>query len=328
MIMIMGRGVNANFHESIRQIRMIGKEQSSRAGDVMVAPHPVMTITTQPRHRVLLCPTRDANPFFHIYEALWMLAGSNDAKLLDRFVRDFSSRFSGDDGIQHAAYGYRWRKLWHFDQLEETVSRLRKDHLDRRVVITMWDPVADYQTAADNPAAQRDVPCNTQIYLRIVDEHLDMTVTCRSNDIIWGAMGSNIVHFSVLQEWLAAMIGVGVGRLYQLSNNWHAYREVLDRQASTQHWSDADFMRTTELCTPDTATAFLSDCEDLLHVSGREIREHFRTEWFRRTLVPMMQAHNFYREGDMTSARQRALQVDAPDWSRAAVEWLERRTSE
>jgi hypothetical protein len=57
---------------------------------------------------------------------------------------------------------------------------------------------------------------------------LDLTVCCRSNDAIWGAHGANAVHFSVLQEYLAARIGVGVGTMYQWSNNYHAYESELE----------------------------------------------------------------------------------------------------
>jgi hypothetical protein len=51
------------------------KPQGSRAGDVLVAPHPVMSVTSIPTERVLFDPARDANPFFHLFESLWMLAG-------------------------------------------------------------------------------------------------------------------------------------------------------------------------------------------------------------------------------------------------------------
>jgi hypothetical protein len=38
-----------------------------------------------------------------------------------------------------------------------------------------------------------------------------MTVTNRSNDLCWGMLGANYVHFTILQEYLAARLGV-VGR--------------------------------------------------------------------------------------------------------------------
>lgn len=50
-----------------------------------------------------------------------------------------------------------------------------------------------------------------------------MTVCCRSNDLILGAYGANIVHFSMLQEYMAGKLGKMMGSLTQLSNSLHIY---------------------------------------------------------------------------------------------------------
>jgi hypothetical protein len=52
---------------------------------------------------------------------------------------------------------------------------------------------------------------------------LDMTVINRSNDSLWGALGSNYVHFSFLHEYIANSVGMGVGHYHQISNNLHTY---------------------------------------------------------------------------------------------------------
>ena len=97
-----------------------------------------------------------------------------------------------------------------FDQLQTCVHLLRENPGDRRVVISIWDPSRDLAEDV------KDVPCNTHMYPRIREEKgcpvLELTVCCRSNDIIWGATGANAVHFSFVQEWMAAQIGVGVER--------------------------------------------------------------------------------------------------------------------
>ena len=84
--------------------------QESRSGKVIEYPEPVMTTYKRPEERVLFYPSRDANPFFHLFEALWMLAGKNDLEYVSRFnsrMKDFS-----DDGkILNGAYGHRWREV-------------------------------------------------------------------------------------------------------------------------------------------------------------------------------------------------------------------------
>jgi hypothetical protein len=57
----------------------------------------------------------------------------------------------------------------------------------------------------------------------VYDRVLDVTVTNRSNDLVWGLLGANYVTFSVLQEYLAARLGVGVGRYHHFTNNLHVY---------------------------------------------------------------------------------------------------------
>jgi thymidylate synthase len=193
------RNVNDAYSRGISFLRTKGEVKDSRAGKVLVAPAPVTTVYDRPWERVLFCPRRDANPLFHLFEALWLLAGRRDGHWLDLFVRDFSSRFAEDDGNLHGSYGFRWRH--HFDmegggeerlpdQLRTVVHLLRENHDDRRVVLSMWDPVADLGVS------RRDIPCNLCITPRVrTDESgievLDITVFCRSNDLVWGCLAGD-----------------------------------------------------------------------------------------------------------------------------------------
>lgn len=339
MRVINANNVNDAYVTGVQLLRVEGEPQSSRAGKVLVFPEPVTTVYHLPQERVLFDPTRDANPFFSIFESLWMLAGRNDATWLDRFVSDFSVRFAEKDGSMHGAYGFRWRN--HFDmeggghpnlpdQLDTIVRLLRKDPTDRRVVLQMWDPVADLG------AQKRDVPCNTQAYLRVVSGEmeylgpkLDMTVCCRSNDIIWGAYGANAVHFSVLLEYLARRIGVRIGTYTQISNNYHAYLGVLERigeptpppnpyPSATPMGNDWDkwdvdlklFMAWAASPAPEDVT------------------EVYANTWFAETAEPLYLAHHMWRAGHREEAHS-FLKSDAyaisPDWKRAGLEWMERR---
>ena len=53
-----------------------------------------------------------------------------------------------------------------------------------------------------------------------------MTVCNRSNDIIWGMLGANTVHLSMLQEYMAARLRMEVGVMRQFSNNAHVYLDI------------------------------------------------------------------------------------------------------
>lgn len=329
MLVIHSRNVNMNYLKSVAIIQSDGEIQESRAGKVLVMPHPVMTVTDMPQERVLLCPNRDANPFFHFFECLWMMSGSNDGRWLDKFVRDFSARFGDDAGIIHGAYGQRWRH-WPgsvfstFCQLNTVVDLLRKNPLDRRVVISMWDPNADLDES------HRDVPCNTHMYPRIREEYgvpvLDLTVCCRSNDIIWGATGANAVHFSFVQEWLAGKIGVAVGKLYQLSNNWHAYLSVLGSVGSpdiTDPYERGMMAPYPIMEDPDT----WDDDLDRFIAEGDPVGRNYSNPFFWDVAVPMWEAHSLWRQGRKSEALAEVTRVAASDWRLAAERWMERRTA-
>lgn len=241
------RNVQEAYVRGLHTLATHGVSEDSRNGPVLVLPEPMVTVYDRPLERVMLDPSRDANPFFHLLESFWMLAGRRDVASLEPFNAGLK-RYSDDGEDYHGAYGWRWRN--HFtqtksvgvlqvgyplDQLRRAIELLRANPADRRVVIAMWDPEVDLGQEG------LDFPCNTHIYFRTRQDStdamrqgrpdhttmLDMTVCCRSNDAVWGAYGANAVHFSVLQEFVAAACGFGLGRMVQLSNNFHVYKDVL-----------------------------------------------------------------------------------------------------
>lgn len=289
---------------------------------VRALPVPVVTSYSHPTERVLFDPVRDANPFFHLHEALWMLAGRDDAAFLDAFVADYSARFAEEGGRQHGAYGFRWRHHFGRDQLEECIHLLRTNPLDRQAVIQMWDPEYDLGVPG-----LKDRPCNTTAYLRADRGLLDLTVLCRSNDVVWGAYGANSVHFSVLQEYLAARIGLPVGWMCQVSNNWHIYDDAMHlvNYDSAIAGTRVPYPGTLPLVEdPDSfdeeLEAYLEDPESADKRSGG-----WRNSIFLKTAHPMWMANLLRREKDYDAALDYARRIAAPDWREASVAWIERR---
>lgn len=332
------RNVNDAYFKGLQFLSEMGEHQKSRAGEVIVAPMPVTTSYDQPRERVLFDRWRDANPFFHLMEALWMLAGRNDATWLDQFVKDFSSRYA-EDGTMHGAYGHRWRSHWWddnrpgdplsadfsaIDQLQVVIDLLAADPLDRRVVIQMWDPEYDLG------AVKRDIPCNLCVAPRIVFGSLDITVFCRSNDAIWGAYGANAVHFSVLQEYLAAKIGIPVGAYYQISNNFHAYTDVFEAKFNKLHSYNLQPYDEPEIqITPIVTTPSRFDEDLAMFFRNPEPQpSEYVNPFFNNIAVPMFYSFKRWREGK----RDRALDMitttldhGKSDWLVAARQWYTRR---
>lgn len=357
------RNVAQAWHELPETLGYDAEEQDSRAGRVLVCPEPVATVYSHPRERVLLDPRRDANPFFHLVEALWMLAGRDDAATLDHYVRDFGERFGENVGSVriHGAYGHRWRNAMGVDQLDVIVSKLRANPLDRQTVLQMWN--ADIDTTDDLEGVWKDRPCNTHAYFRVVRKHtirggertyddvLDMTVCCRSNDMVFGGYGANAVHFSVLQEYLAARIGVDVGTYTQVSNNFHVYQDVWNRvqpDGTLQQYAASSPYRlysninmaatrhpivepTPMFEKPDDADADLEEFfrwhEELWESSGDVVpaTPSFANPWFTTTASRVVLAYYGWRNKLIPQTRLVASLIEAPDWQRACTEWLERR---
>ena len=120
MLVVQTRNVNHAYRQGVQLLLSQGDRETSRAGDVLVMNQPVTTVYSRPIERVLFDERRDANPFFHLAESIWMLAGRRDGKWLDTYVKDFSSRYAEPNGDIHGAYGYRWRN--HFNGCDQLIT--------------------------------------------------------------------------------------------------------------------------------------------------------------------------------------------------------------
>lgn len=333
------RNVNRALSEIMWSLKISGVEEPSRNGPVLLLPAPIIVEYTQPRERVLFSAVRDANPFFHFMEALWMLAGRNDVE----WIQQYNSRmgeFSDDKQTLWGAYGYRWRHFFDgIDQLEHAIRQLRANPHSRRVVLSMWSPEGDLcatfnpEDAGDNPTplggpTSRDLPCNTHIYLAIHNGRLNITVCNRSNDAIWGAFGTNVVHMSILQEYIASALGVEVGPYYQFSNNMHVYTEKFDERQRLVLATHPDDRYARGLVVPAPlliADETIMDFDrDLRQFFEDDVRSAWRTVFFRSTVMPMYWAWR-HRKEDLSSGIPDAKEIAAADWRTACVEWLERR---
>jgi len=317
---IQAQNVNYAFKEALWKLRVNGVKEESRNGPVLVMPGPFLTTFMAPWQRVLFNPVRDANPVFHLMEAIWMLAGRADVD----FLLPFNSRYNEyaeDNGYIHGAYGSRWRNWFgHDDQIVRAVRLLQSNRNSRQVVISMWDPSEDLVHFP-----YKDRPCNTHIYLDCRGGKLNMTVCCRSNDMLWGAYGANVVHFSILQEVIAACVGVPMGHYTQMSNNFHVYTdlpltkqliesppmECYDFYSTVLHAVHVPFFR------EDHIEDILEDCEAFCN------NKPTKTYFLRRVAEPLREAYLARKAGaDYTQALRL---VEDCDWKLAFRQWIDRR---
>ena len=320
---INARGVSEALYLAKQGIESSGVEVQTRNGPALEFPTPVTTTYTHSRERVLFYHERDANPYFHLMESLWMLAGRNDVD----WISQFNGRMNtySDDGVTfHGAYGYRWRNWFGKDQLQKALFRLSTYPNDRRVVVGMWDPRQDLVETNDG----KDYPCNTQIMFWERNEDLHMTVCNRSNDMIWGAFGANAVHMSVLLEYMAGMLGYGIGNYYQFSNNLHAYVDVLKKLDGMQPQYEPyltlgkDGLKYTPPALIDEPSTF---DKELLEWFEDVDRLEYENTYLGDTCAQMRLSWRCWKAKNYTSAYYHAHSIGDRAWRKACMEWLDRR---
>src|SRR5262245_32113310 len=100
MRVIEARNVHEALPMALHLLDRVGQPRDSRNGPVLIGPS-ISTVYNFPCERVLFWEERDANPFLHLYESLWMLCGRNDIQPLIRYSKQFEQY--ADEGVMHGA---------------------------------------------------------------------------------------------------------------------------------------------------------------------------------------------------------------------------------
>lgn len=388
---IVTRNVNTAFKSLVTTFKdRVGVvEDSSRNGPVLKIEEPVMIRYTHPKERVLINYNRNANPFLHMYEALWMIDGRNDVGSLAFYAKNMLNY--SDDGItMNGAYGYRWRYGHTYEDCtqyctqcgtkEETICASSVDQLEilidhlthmpesRRAVLQMWNVEDDllkiglkecgrcggsgcYQCDKgggdykSGETGSKDVCCNLSVIFSIRDcsgwnsihdEHqelhyLDMTVFNRSNDLIWGTLGANAVHFSFLQEYMANMLGVEVGYYNQISNNLHVYLNNFDPLLWLETCGEC--IETRDFKLVENKATFRKELQYVLDryksVSENDHSAPLNMDHDNCFLdficIPMFEAFRAYKLKDKNMTKLWMSKIEHRDWQLACAYWITKR---
>lgn len=142
------RNVNDAFDELVHIFQSDNYPvEQSRNGPVTRRPHPIFICYERPIEQCLFVEGRGDNPFLHLADAAWCLAGRNDLPWLEFFAKRMAD-FSDDGRTLNGAYGYRWRTGDHptteegfdTDQLQIAIESLKANPESRRIVIAMYLP--------------------------------------------------------------------------------------------------------------------------------------------------------------------------------------------
>lgn len=154
-----------------------------------------------------------------IAEQVWFLTGE---RMAEPFLAKFTNiwaEFTNIDGVIATAYGYRWRRYFHRDQLEDLITMLEQDGSSRQGVVVAWDPATD---GLSSGVKRKNVPCPVMFTANIIGGRLHLHNLVRSNDVMLG-LPTDVAGFCLLQHFLAARLGVRPGKYTHSISHAHIY---------------------------------------------------------------------------------------------------------
>lgn len=257
------KGINAFLKGSCQLLLEEGRKRETRGKVCYELPEPYMFKIVHPTARIVTIPERKWYASLPYAESLWLASGRNNME----FIRKYLSRmdaFSDDKIFMRGGYGPRFR---HFngdsedykisgvqeelssevDQFRYVVECFHEDLSTRRAIITIGDPMKDDFDENRHLKQTLDIPCTRMLhFMKDSDtKKLNLVVSMRSNDLIWGAGAVNVFNFTFMQEYFAAILGLEVGSYYHIANNFHFYedkRAMVEAIASAEDVEDTPYI--------------------------------------------------------------------------------------
>jgi hypothetical protein len=137
---------------------------------------------------------------------------------------------------------------------------------------------------------------------------------------------------SFLQEVMASWIGVPVGRYWQISTNFHAYLNTLDKIAPLLSQSagftdyELDNVKPFSIVNSDIHTWFR---ELEMFMSEGSGAMGYTDPFFKRVAIPMLLSWERWKDKGNPDRIEMAIasaeNIAATDWQKACIEWLKRR---
>ena len=175
----------------------------------------------------------------------------------------------------------------------------------------------------------KDVCCNTCVYFSINERgSLDMTVCNRSNDLVWGMLGANVVHFSILQEYMAAKIGIRVGTYHQFTNNLHVYTDNWKPISWLKSHKDSPSYRSISVMPLiKNVDQFDEELPQFVELNDHKSDEgcHWNEPFLQHVAQQMCYAFDWYKAGDFDAALHRTLFIKDESWKIVSMQWLKKR---
>lgn len=171
-----------------------------------------------PEDRVITTEWRKFSERYAEREWAWYLSQNRSVADIKKYAPLWENMHGGDN-IVNSNYGWQWSRN---EQLHKCIEQLKSDKHSRRAWFTIFD-------GKEKDTYQYDTPCTLSIGLDIKPNlnQLDMCVTMRSNDLIYGFCNDQYC-WTKLQKQIADELGLPVGTYYHFVHDLHIYEKFFN----------------------------------------------------------------------------------------------------
>ena len=175
-------------------------------------------------------------------ELLWYFMGRNDATFIKKYA-SFWESIQNEDGTVNSAYGnliFTKKNRFGHTQYDWMLRSLIKDRDSRQAILHFNLPEHQYLT-------NKDFVCTMYGIFQIRDNRLNLTISMRSNDVIWG-LPTDIAFFAVLQCQVLAHLKAAyypeleLGSYTHVANSFHIYEhhfEIVERMLENEFLAES-----------------------------------------------------------------------------------------
>jgi len=238
---------------------------NSAGNRVLQLVEPICIEIENPRLRHVFLAERKWNGLLPYVESLWIALGWNNLDdLPGRYVKALYN-YSDDGETWRAGYGPRIRNFTPnsiqynvgdgtnpfegqgTDQLKYVIESFKKDINTRQADISIHDPAKDCFVNGEL-IVTKDTPCTRSLHFQKNPKTgcLDLIVRMRSNDILFGFSAVNVFNFTLMQEYVAKMVGLPLGKYFHIADNFHLYEKFIPKLKRILSYS-AEYIADTEI---------------------------------------------------------------------------------
>lgn len=173
-----------------------------------------------PEQRIITTEWRKFSEKYAEREYAWYMSGDRSVAEIKKHAPMWD-KMHGGDNIVNSNYGWQWTRN---HQLAKCIEQLKENKDTRQAWFTIFD-------GKEKDDYKYDTPCTLSVGFDIKPYvgTLDMCVTMRSNDLIYGFCNDQYC-WTKLQKLIADELGIPIGTYYHFAHDLHIYERHFSMQ--------------------------------------------------------------------------------------------------